>query len=162
MKRRQLPLLTASSLPLPVVLDTEDFRAAWGDWIAHRNDLGKPLTDRSGRACLSTLERLAKQHSVEAAIVSINHCIGGGYQGLFSAPASVLNSLCKTPSTPVQKPRWEVENMLKDARKRLHELKFPGGCAFEATLSQSQMLVAEKIAAEIKTLKVKLKSYDDE
>lgn len=42
---------------LPYCLESPEGRAAWGDWVNHRNETGKPLTATAARLQLKDLER---------------------------------------------------------------------------------------------------------
>lgn len=60
-------------------LRTEPFRAAWLDWTGYRRELRKPLTERTVREQIRSLEAFGH----DGAIASIKRSIGNGWTGLF-------------------------------------------------------------------------------
>ncbi len=78
-------------LAFPEVLDTVEFRAAWKDWVRHRNEIKKPLKPTMVGAQLRRCEKLG--HA--AAIAMIENTIEKGYVGLLE-PDSGFNSKGKS------------------------------------------------------------------
>lgn len=64
---------------IPPVLDTTAFRDAWSEFVAHRKDIKKPLTDRSRSMQLKSLEAMGH----DRAIAAIHHTIANGWTGIF-------------------------------------------------------------------------------
>jgi hypothetical protein len=64
--------------PIPSTLDTPRFRAAWGDWKAHRLEIKKPLKPTQSVKQLAKLESIGELR----AIAMIEHTIEKGWQGL--------------------------------------------------------------------------------
>jgi hypothetical protein len=74
----ELPL----SASFPPALDSDDFEAAWGNWIAYRKE--RHLAKLKPRSVDAQLARLADLGEAEA-IKAINESIAQGYQGIFPA-----------------------------------------------------------------------------
>lgn len=85
------------AVALPTALDTEPFRAAWGDWQAHRREIKKPLTATSIKSQLAQFEEWGERR----AIAAIRHTIRKGWQGLREDDA-------KNGSTPVRREKIDV------------------------------------------------------
>ena len=66
------------AVALPLVLDTDEFRKAWTEWISHRREIKKPLTPSTTRAQLDHLAGLGEKRAVAA----IRHTIRKGWQGI--------------------------------------------------------------------------------
>lgn len=68
----------AEASPLPPVLNSQEFRKAWADWVRHRREIKKPLTRTQ---TVKQLEKFAElgQHK---SIAMIAHTISQGWQGL--------------------------------------------------------------------------------
>jgi hypothetical protein len=62
----------------PEWLDTE----AWGDWLQHRKEKGKPVTPLSASKAFEALR--AYIDAGHTARTVIDHSIANGYQGLFA------------------------------------------------------------------------------
>lgn len=118
----------AASAPLPLLLNTPEFRAAWADWCADRAERGKPLTQRAATIALNKCAELGQ----EAAVAAIRHSIECGYQGIYPAPK--INAPKPTQATPAPEPQWvaerrqrESETKLAAARREIYDLTHPGG-----------------------------------
>ncbi len=57
----------------------EAFADGWADYVAHRVDIGKPLTELATTKALAKLERMGR----DAAIECMDNSIVGGWTGLF-------------------------------------------------------------------------------
>ena len=66
-------------IEIPSELDTEPFRAAWSDWLTHRKQIKKPVTEL---AATKQLKALAKRGTHDA-IRAIEQSIANGWQGIF-------------------------------------------------------------------------------
>ena len=66
-------------IEIPGELDTEPFRAAWSDWLTHRKQIKKPVTELAAN---KQLKALAKRGTNDA-IRAIEHSIANGWQGIF-------------------------------------------------------------------------------
>lgn len=64
---------------IPAALDCALFRAAWADFLAHRNETRKPLRPTGIKALLAKLEGWGSDRAVAA----IRHSIANGWQGIF-------------------------------------------------------------------------------
>lgn len=53
--------------------------AAWGQWVQHRKEIGKPLRPTTMRMQMSALDEMGEAR----AIATINHSISNGWTGLF-------------------------------------------------------------------------------
>ncbi len=82
-EKRRRAVSEAVSLPLPPGLDTLDFRAAWGKWVAYRHD--RRLTTRAD----TLQEQLAFLAALgtAGAIASVSEAIRNGWNGLFEPRA---------------------------------------------------------------------------
>ena len=74
----------------------DTFVAAWSEWVAHRTEIKKPLTERAARKQLKT----CKEIGYERAIKAIEHSIAGGYQGLFEPGRSGRPRHLGSPDIP--------------------------------------------------------------
>ena len=69
---------STDSVTIPDTLDCPEFRQAWTDFMDHRKEIKKPITDRAKRM---TLKRLSNG-TVKDAIDAIEASIANGWQGL--------------------------------------------------------------------------------
>ncbi len=73
--------------PLPIKLDTPAFRAAWGEWCAHRVEIRVKLTPLAVKKQLLKLAELG----MPRALAAIEHSIANGWKGIYerqgAAPA---------------------------------------------------------------------------
>ena len=67
------------SFPFPSLLDTENFRKTWGDWISHRKEIKKKVTATMVKKQLKRLEKLGH----DSAIAAIDRSIANGWTGIF-------------------------------------------------------------------------------
>jgi hypothetical protein len=67
------------SSPLPPVLDTPEFRAAWADWLQHRRETRKPVRPKTAEKQLAQLAAWGPDRAVKA----IEHSTRQGWQGIF-------------------------------------------------------------------------------
>lgn len=65
--------------PLPIKLDTAEFRAAWVEWCSHRAENKKRLTPTMVKRQLLALAEMGQPR----AIAAIHHSIAHGWQGIF-------------------------------------------------------------------------------
>ena len=68
----------AEASPLPLVLDSVEFRKAWSDWVRHRREIKKPLT----RTQVKKQQEAFAELGAERSISQIAHTIRQGWQGL--------------------------------------------------------------------------------
>jgi hypothetical protein len=64
---------------IPVELQTDEFLAAWRDWLQHRREIHKELKPTAKANLLRKLETWGPERSIAA----IRHSIANGWQGLF-------------------------------------------------------------------------------
>lgn len=93
-------------IELPSWLD----RADWRNWCEDRAARRKPITERAAQAQLQKLDDFRQQGHAAKAV--IDHCIAGGYQGLF-APAS---NRAQTPTSASAAPDYAASLQLLDAQ----------------------------------------------
>ena len=75
---------------LPPPISTDAFKAAWADWCKHRQQIKKPLTERS---CAMQIKRF-EQWGPERSIKAIEFTIEKGWQGI-REPDATDGSACK-------------------------------------------------------------------
>lgn len=68
-----------TSIDLPAELDTPEFRAAWGDWCAHRREKRQALTPTPARKQISKLAEMG----LTRAIAALEHSATSSYTGIF-------------------------------------------------------------------------------
>jgi len=85
--------------PLPASLDSPPFRAAWDDWIRHRREIKKPLTQTQTAKQLALMARMG----VDRSIAAIEHTVSMGWQGLKEPDHSAGNN-GHTPAAYVPRP----------------------------------------------------------
>jgi len=79
-KCRKKSQANPQALPsIPPELDTHAFRVAWGEWIQHRKEKGKPLTPSTASKQLKEVSALGETR----AIAAIDYSILKGWQGIF-------------------------------------------------------------------------------
>lgn len=61
------------------VLNTQEFRGAWRDWVQYRKEIRKPLTKTTIQRQVRRLEKWGH----DKAIAAIDNSITNGWQGLF-------------------------------------------------------------------------------
>lgn len=69
----------AVEVVFPLLLNTEDFKSAWADWMQHRREKKKPVTPTSQKQAFRELEEMG----LGRAIAAIRHSIGKGWTGIF-------------------------------------------------------------------------------
>ena len=80
-KTPKVPTLDiALEIPIPTILLTPAFKAAWADWLSHKYQAGERLTRRGIERQLATLAEWGES----AAIESINCSIRNEWSGLFA------------------------------------------------------------------------------
>lgn len=72
------PLSGFKGVEIPESLNTPEFMAMWKEWIAHRKEKGKPLTERSARMQLTQCD----ESGLAKSLVGIRNSIANNYQGL--------------------------------------------------------------------------------
>lgn len=88
----------ASPQDLPDDLATPELSTAWADWIEHRRQTHKPVTQKSAEMSFRKLRELGPDRAVRA----IEHSIASGYQGIFESNGAARNG--KPKATPAG--RW--------------------------------------------------------
>src|SRR5690606_1795050 len=73
------PKFDPTKVSLPPSIDTLEFREAWLEWVEHRREIGKPVTERGAKLGIAKLERYGAAKAIEA----IHEAIAAGWQGLF-------------------------------------------------------------------------------
>lgn len=73
------PKALAETVPIPECLLDDDFRAAWGDWLADRRERGKPMTSRAAEQQLKKLIPLGTTLAAQC----VRDSIAGGWLGVF-------------------------------------------------------------------------------
>jgi hypothetical protein len=118
----------AARIPLPLLLNTWEFSAAWADWCFDKEDRGHPLTQRAATIALNKCAELGP----EAAIAAIRHSIECGYQGIYPAPQSRQQPAKQ--SVPAPEPQWvaerrqrETEAKIKTIKEEMYNITHPGG-----------------------------------
>jgi len=94
----------AASVSVPVELDSEIFREAWGRWTAHRKELRKPLTPTTTAAQLKRLSAWG----VIRAVAAIDRSIEAGWTGIFEERSWKSNRFpsgkkAEAPEAPYEK-----------------------------------------------------------
>lgn len=69
----------AENHPIPVELDTDEFREAWREWCEYRLSGKKPMTEHG---CKAAIPRLLSM-GVERACKALRYSRAQGYQGIF-------------------------------------------------------------------------------
>jgi hypothetical protein len=64
---------------IPESLNSEPFKAAWGEWLSYRKEKRKPVSERAAKMQLRDLENMGPDRAVAA----IRHSIKSDYQGIF-------------------------------------------------------------------------------
>lgn len=67
------------AVSLPASLDNPIIRELWGEWIAHRSEIGKPLTERAVRLQFNDLTDWGPQ----LARIALERALKDGWRGLF-------------------------------------------------------------------------------
>lgn len=67
------------SVAIPQDLITGSFPRMWENWIEHREEIKKPLTQKAAEMALKKLEAMGSPRAVAA----LQHSIGNGWQGIF-------------------------------------------------------------------------------
>lgn len=78
-KRSTTPKVKAEDVPIPESLGDDEFRTAWGDWLADRRDRNKSLTERAAKEQLAKLEPLGPHSAAEC----VRRSIQNGWTGIF-------------------------------------------------------------------------------
>lgn len=86
-----LPKAKREDVAIPESLKTQEFQAAWDEFVQHRVALRKKLTPQAIRQQLNKLEAMG----VARAIVAITHSIANGWTGIFEPGPSGLDSRSK-------------------------------------------------------------------
>jgi hypothetical protein len=91
------------SVPIPLLLRTQEFIEQWADWVEYRLECGRfygcPATYRCFRQSMRKCERWGLQRS----ILAIEHSIEAGYRGLYEP--LYPRDLKKEPNEPKITPR---------------------------------------------------------
>lgn len=97
-------------------LKTVTFQEAWTDWVDHRVEIRKPMTQRAARMSL----KICKELGCERAIRAITYSIANGYQGLIepSGRAAGNGIVAQAPTVQVNAPsRTELEERERERRE---------------------------------------------
>lgn len=76
-KRKRSPVFDAESIALPDWLPS----TLWARWVKHRGEIKKPITEETARSQIGKLTAYRADGWDPTTVV--DHCIAGGYQGLF-------------------------------------------------------------------------------
>ena len=127
----------AEIVPIPMNLDTAEFRAVWVLWMADRKARRHPVTAHAAVLQFAMLGKLG----VETAILSIKQSIQNGWIGLFPVQASRMEVKVKSepgsgwdeptqvkhtePTTPEEKAAWkdaceQIEAMKQERARNAH------------------------------------------
>ncbi len=82
---------------IPPELDTDQFREAWSEFLAHRDEIRKPVGAVGGK-------RLLKRFSVmgvDTAIASLHNSVANGWQGVFEPNSAPGRPPAKTVARPL-------------------------------------------------------------
>ena len=95
-KRREedntpLPPKGCATVPIPEQLDTEEFRAAWADWLADRKARNKKVTERGAELSFRKLTPLGPHKAAEC----IRNSIANAWTGLFPERIAATNGTHK-------------------------------------------------------------------
>lgn len=86
-KKKIKPKFDPFSITLPPELDHEPIRELWGEWVEHRREIGKPLTERAIRLQFKDLSEWGPQ----LARIAIETGIKNRYQGLFKPKPDMID-----------------------------------------------------------------------
>ena len=150
----------ASRQPLPLLLNTPEFAAAWADWCADRAERGKPLTQRAATISLNDCERMGP----EASVAAIRHSIAACWSGIYPAPPIAAPRAAQGQSAP--EPQWAIDRRRRDLEAKLRDLKqertdllHPGGIGNVAwdDMSRDKQARFTRLNAQIKDTITQLK-----
>jgi hypothetical protein len=84
--------------PLKVGLpfQSDRFRKTWGEFVEHRNQIKKPLTQLATSKLLAKLERWGEGTAVQ----SLDEAVENGWQGVFEPKGNGQSSRPSTPTKP--------------------------------------------------------------
>lgn len=85
-KRKRSPGFDAESIALPDWLPA----ALWARWVKHRGEIKKPITEETARSQIGKLTAYRADGWDPTTVV--DHCIAGGYQGLFPPHGQPIGS----------------------------------------------------------------------
>ena len=88
---------------IPGELDTPSFRAAWSDWLTHRKQIKKPVTELAAK---KQLKALAKRGTHDA-IRAIEHSIANGWQGIFDPDERTGRAAARTSRVEAEPRKYE-------------------------------------------------------
>jgi hypothetical protein len=100
--------------PLPLSLDTEEFRATWERWLVYRREIRKPLKPSTEAA---QLKKLAGWGSAKA-VTSLEQSITNGWTGFFEPGGGKRSS----PAIPGES-EADYETRLRREREELARLE---------------------------------------
>jgi hypothetical protein len=83
-KQRSKETKKAPVFEFPEKLNTDTFKAVWGEYVTHRKEISKPITPTSAKKTMSQLDKMGH----DAAIAAIEHSIANGWQGIFPPKGS--------------------------------------------------------------------------
>ena len=72
------------TIEIPESLNTPEFREAWGDYVQHRKEKKKPVTEISAKNALKNM----LQWGHDSAVVSLRDSCANGWQGIFEPKLS--------------------------------------------------------------------------
>ncbi len=102
----------ASQVPIPVELNTPEFLAAWGDWIADRKARNKKLTELAAQQQLESLRPLGPIRATECVRASITNTWTGIFPERFAGQGKAGGKTEKTMDELYQEHRERQERIL--------------------------------------------------
>lgn len=130
--KKNPPLSPFDPLSIPLPFPSAGFLEAWKDWIQHRREIKEPLTPVSVKKQFKQFGEWGEARSV----VAIEHCIRGGYTGIFEPYPARQNG---------QAPKPTPSNGFKEAgdRVRKGETADPGLSALLQAKEQEDRLLTQ-------------------
>ena len=90
---------------IPAILDNEDFRSAWGEYVKHRREKRSALTPTAAARALKKLEAIGPARAVAA----LEHSISNGWTGIFEPPPNGNGKMKQTIGSGQRHPADAVD-----------------------------------------------------
>jgi hypothetical protein len=97
-KKEKANAFDALEEQLPEALRTEQFKAAWSSYLAHRKEQKKPLTATAANAAIKKLEGWGHDRAVAALMTTVEH----GWTGIFESKDGTGRTTRTMPTGPGQ------------------------------------------------------------